>query len=85
MNENFDFRAMGYTSPGDWARLHDLIPADLPEIQRQAFENGADTKDRVCDLLTRNGVQFDRVFIPGAARVRNVSAVRESTTTKEGD
>lgn len=70
-DKNFDFKAAGYDGPGDWARLHDLIPADLPKLQRGAFERGADTKSRVCDLLVRHGVKFDRAFDAKAAAKRN--------------
>ena len=70
MNSTFDFAAAGYDCPADWARLHDLIPADIPKGHRAKLKEG-DTKDLVCWILSCNGVQYDRAYDADAAALRN--------------
>lgn len=70
MSDNFDFKASGYDGPADWARLHDLVPADITKEQAAVVEKN-DTKANVCALLTIHGVKFDRAFDASAAAKRN--------------
>ncbi len=67
---DFDFEDAGYQGPADWARLHDLIPADITKEQRAVLEKN-DTKANVSALLTIHDVKFDRAFDAKAAAQRN--------------
>ncbi len=72
MNAEYDFKAAGYEGPGDWSRLHDLIPAreELTKDQRGSLE-ADDSKRNVMALLTIHGVKFGARYDGEAAGVRN--------------
>lgn len=63
MNADFDFKAKGYESAGDWSRLWDLVPpvsADTTQQQRDAhaaYEKGGQTKPLLLALLATYGVK----------------------------